>query len=236
MTSKQLEVTLWELAGADPHCMFSPFVWRVRLILAHKGLAYKSIPWRYTEKDLIKPAEKVPVLDYQGKRHYESWDICQFLDKKFPEKQVLKTSCSTGDVGLIFIVKWADNDMYMAITYVTLMDMFNHIAEKDKKYFRESREELFKGQKLEDVCANTDAKVESFRTQMEPLRQTLKTNKFLGGSQPNYADIAVAGNFLWARSISKTQLLARDDPIYEWRERMFQIFDDTISKSFGYPV
>lgn len=46
------------------------------------------------------------------------------------------------------------------------------------------------------VCANTDAKVESFRTQMEPLRQTLKTNKFLGGSQPNYADIAVAGNFL----------------------------------------
>ena len=59
MTSKQLEVTLWELAGADPHCMFSPFVWRVRLILAHKGLAYKSIPWRYTEKDLIKPAEKV---------------------------------------------------------------------------------------------------------------------------------------------------------------------------------
>lgn len=47
--------------------------------------------------------------------------------------------------------------MYMAITYVTLMDMFNHIAEKDKKYFRESREELFKGQKLEDVSGPLQA-------------------------------------------------------------------------------
>ena len=41
--------------------------------------------------------------------------------------------------------------MYMGITLVILMDMYNHLAEKDKKYFRESREAMFKGQKLEDV-------------------------------------------------------------------------------------
>ncbi len=45
----------------------------------------------------------------------------------------------------------ADNNMYMAITYAILMDMYNHLSEKDKPYFRESREKLFKGQKLEDV-------------------------------------------------------------------------------------
>ncbi|DBA85417.1 TPA: hypothetical protein ACH3X2_006095 [Trebouxia sp. C0005] len=237
MTAAQTqETTLWELAGADPNCVFSPFVWRVRLALYYKGQSYKSVPWRYTEKDLIKPSEKVPVLDFQGKRHYESWDICQFLDKQFPEKQLFKTNCPSGDAGILFIVKWADNAMYMGITLVILMDMYNHLAEKDKKYFRESREALFKGQKLEDVCADTPAKVEAFRKEMEPLRQTLKTNQFLGGSTPNYADIAVAGNFLWSRSISKVQLLARDDPIYEWRERMFQEFDGTIKNSFGYPV
>ena len=44
--------------------------------------------------------------------------------------------------------------MYMGITYVILLDMFNHLAEKDKKYFRESREQMFNGHKLEDVsCA-----------------------------------------------------------------------------------
>ncbi len=40
----------------------------------------------------------------------------------------------------------------------------------------------------------------------------------------------------WSRSISKVQLLAKDDPIYEWRERIFQEFDGTIKNSFGYPV
>ncbi len=53
------EMTLWELAGADPNCVFSPFVWRVRLALCYKGQSYKSVPWRYSEKDLIKPSEKV---------------------------------------------------------------------------------------------------------------------------------------------------------------------------------
>jgi len=52
-------MTLWELAGADPNCVFSPFVWRVRLALYYKGQSYKSVPWRYSEKDLIKPSEKV---------------------------------------------------------------------------------------------------------------------------------------------------------------------------------
>ena len=52
------------------------------------------------------------------------------------------------------------------------------------------------GSTLVQVCADTPAKVEAFRKEMQPLRQTLKTNQFLGGSKPNYADIAVAGNFL----------------------------------------
>ena len=56
------ELTLWELAGADDKCVFSPFVWRVRMALYYKGQSYKSIPWRYTEKTLIKPAEKVTTL------------------------------------------------------------------------------------------------------------------------------------------------------------------------------
>jgi len=39
---------------------------------------------------------QVPVLDFEGKRHYESWDICQSLDKQFPEKQLFKTNCPSG--------------------------------------------------------------------------------------------------------------------------------------------
>ena len=40
----------------------------------------------------------------------------------------------------------------------------------------------------------------------------------------------------WLRSISKTQMLEKDDPVYEWRDRMFKQFEGTISKAHTYPV
>lgn len=44
--------------------------------------------------------------------------------------------------------------------------------------------------------ADKPAKLAAFQSALEPLRQTLKQSKFLGGNKLNYADIAVAGNFL----------------------------------------
>lgn len=44
--------------------------------------------------------------------------------------------------------------------------------------------------------ADQPAKLEAFCAALEPLRQTLKQFKFLGGNKLSYADIAVAGNFL----------------------------------------
>ena len=52
---------LWELAGDDPQRVFSPFVWRVRLALFHKQIPYESVCWRYAEKELIRPSQKVKV-------------------------------------------------------------------------------------------------------------------------------------------------------------------------------
>ena len=40
----------------------------------------------------------------------------------------------------------------------------------------------------------------------------------------------------WLKSISKIQLLEKDDPVYEWRDRIFKQFEDTISKAHTYPV
>jgi len=46
------------------------------------------------------------------------------------------------------------------------------------------------------ISSDKPAKLAAFRSALEPLRQTLKQSKFLGGNKLNYADIAVAGNFL----------------------------------------
>ena len=57
-------IELYELAATDDKQVFSPYCWRIRLALHHKGLPFKSIPWRMTEKDRIAFAdtERVPVL------------------------------------------------------------------------------------------------------------------------------------------------------------------------------
>ena len=59
-----MPLKLFELVGTDEQRPFSPYCWRTRMALAHKGLSAESIPWCFTEKDAIAPhkSEKVPVL------------------------------------------------------------------------------------------------------------------------------------------------------------------------------
>jgi len=105
----------------------------------------------------------------------------------------------------------------------------------DAAYFRKSREARF-GKPLEEIMAGRDKAVEGFRKSLDPLRLTLKTQAFLGGVAPNYADYIVFGPFQWARVVSPFRLLAEDDPVYVWRERLFDAFGGMARKSPGYPV
>ena len=57
---------------------------------------------------------------------------------------------------------------------------------------------------------------------------------FLGGAGPNYADYIVFGAFQWARVVSPFKLLMEDDPVYAWRERLFDAFDGLARKSPSY--
>jgi len=64
----------------------------------------------------------------------------------------------------------------------------------------------------------------------------LKTQAFLGGAAPNYADYIVFGGFQWARVVSPFKLLAENDPVYAWREKLLDAFDGMARKSPGNPV
>ena len=48
-----MAITLYDLAGAEDDRRFSPYCWRVKMALKHKGLAFETIPWRFTEKEAI---------------------------------------------------------------------------------------------------------------------------------------------------------------------------------------
>ncbi len=39
-------IRLYDLAGEDERVRYSPFVWRVKMALARKGLPFEAVPWR----------------------------------------------------------------------------------------------------------------------------------------------------------------------------------------------
>ena len=84
--------------------------------------------------------------------------------------------------------------------------------------------------------ASRDAAVVAFRKSLDIMRLTLKTQAFLGGNAPNYADYIVFGGFQWARVVSPFKLLEADDPVYAWREKLLDAFGGMARRTPGHPA
>jgi glutathione S-transferase len=130
---------------------------------------------------------------------------------------------------------WGDIAVVGGMFPLIVADIPAHLKPVDAAYFRKSREARF-GKPLEEVVAGRDKAVEGFRRALDPMRLTLKTQPFLGGDAPNYADYIVFGAFQWARVVSPFKLLAEQDPVHAWREKLLDAFDGLARKSPGYPV
>src|SRR5690242_9437421 len=89
--SSLMAITMYDLAGAETDRRFSPFCWRARMALAHKGLAVDTVPWRFTEKDeLPKPnAGRVPVIVDGGRVVHDSTAIADYLETRYPDRPPL---------------------------------------------------------------------------------------------------------------------------------------------------
>jgi glutathione S-transferase len=227
-------IELYDLAGAEEDRRFSPFCWRTRMALAHKGLAVRTIPWRFTDKEKIAPSGqgRVPVIVDDGRWIADSWAIALYLETTYPERP----SLFGGAAGLAlsrFYNNWADAVLQPGLIRLNLLDIWRHVAPQDKDYFRRSREERF-GMRLEAVVADRDQRLESFRQSLAPLRLTVQTQAFLGGEAPLYPDYIVFGAFQWTRAISDYAVLAGDDPVAAWRRRMLDLFDGLGAKAKGY--
>jgi glutathione S-transferase len=228
-----MTITLYDLAGAEDERRFSPYCWRTRLALAHKGLAVDAVPWRFTEKDAIKSSGqgRVPVIVDRGKTVFDSWTIADYLDATYPDRPLL---AGPGERALAkFVSAWTETVLHGGVARLVVADVWAHLHKKDQPYFRESREARF-GMTLEAVCAGRDEKIAAFRQSLAPLRMTVKDQPYLGGDSPNYADYIVFGGFQWARCTSPAQLLAEDDPVFAWRRRLLDAFDGLAGKAPGY--
>lgn len=227
---------LYDLAGAEPERRFSPYCWRTKLALMHKGLPFDTMPWRFTDKDALafSGQGRVPVLLDGDRVVFDSWTIATYLEDSYPDRP----SLFRGDGGRAvtrFVNAWADSALAGGILRLVVTDIFAHLHEKDRAYFRETREKRL-GATLEVLSANRDVDVLAFRKTLEPVRTVLVAQPYFGGEAPAYADYAVFGCFQWARCISPFPLLLKDDPVWAWRDRLLSAFDGFARHAIGYPV
>ena len=227
---------LYELVGAEDDRRFSPYCWRSRMALAHKGLEAESVPWHFTDTDALKFSGqgRVPVLVDGDKTVFDSWTIATYLDDRYLDKPSLFDGLTSRAMAGFFN-SWVDTTVHPALIGVILMDVYDHLGAADQAYFRKSREERF-GTTLEAFVADGPAKLAAFRQALQPARITLAKQPYLGGVGPQYVDYILFGAFQWARAISPQHLLEADDPIVPWRARLLDAHGGLAGNAKGYPV
>lgn len=226
---------MWDLAAAEDDRRFSPYCWRIRMALAHKGLEVETIPWRFTDTEVIAVAgaDKVPVLQDGSVTVHDSWAIAEYLEKQYPAKPLFESAQAKS---LAYVFKfWVEATLHGPVLRAVLLDLFAAIHEKDKAYFRQSREKRF-GKTLEEAGADPKSAIQELRTLLLPVRKQLVEAPFICGKSPAFADYILFGPFQWARAVSPQRLLEPDDPVYAWRERMLDLHGGLARNAKGYPV
>jgi len=216
-------IELYELTGLSPAHSFSPYCWRIRMALAHKGLTAKLIGWHFGEKKLPRGQTKVPVLVDDGEVIADSSAIAVYLEETYETGPSLFGG-PAGEAHARFIAAWTDTVLTPMLFPLVVPDMPRHVKPAAQAYFRETREARL-GMTLEEAADTRDAKLPAFRAALAPLRRALDSQEYLGGEEPSYADYIVFGSFQWARLVSPYQILDETDTLQPWLTRMLDLFD-----------
>lgn len=214
---------LYALSGADRTRQFSPHVWKTVMSLAHKGLDYETVPVGFTEIPAIEggATPTVPLLRDGDRLVRDSFDIALYLDEAYPDRPSL-FSGEGGKAMARFIENWSQSTLHMAVTRIAILDIHDLLGPTDRDYFRRSREERL-GASLEDIAAAGKAEVEGFARKLQPLRNMLKIQPFIGGASPLFPDYIVFGALQWLRTTAGTAVLEEGDPVAGWFTRCLNL-------------
>src|SRR5215471_21313795 len=163
-----MPITMYDLAGIEAERRFSPFCWRARMALAHKGLAVETVPWRFTEKDKLPTPNdgRVPIIIDNGRVTHDSTAIADYLEEHYPNAPSLFGD-DRGRALTRFVQNWTETVLQVGLIRLVLLDIYNHIGAADQAYFRRSREERF-GTTLEAFVGDRDARLPAFRASLDP--------------------------------------------------------------------
>ncbi|MGJ8570554.1 MAG: glutathione S-transferase family protein [Hoeflea sp.] len=220
-----MSIILHELVGADTSRPFSPHCWKVVMALAHKGLPFERNNVCFTKVPEVEGgvSKTVPVIRDGSQVISDSFMIAAYLEETYPDKP----SLFGGDGGQAmarFIESWTNTVLHGAMRDIALLDIHDALAPVDQDYFRSSREARM-GVTLEQVAEGRAKALGALPATLMPLRVTLKSQPWIGGSSPLFADYIVFGALQWVRLTAGVKLVEDGDPVGDWFERCLDLYD-----------
>ena len=230
-----MAITMYDLCGAEADRRFSPFCWRARMALAHKGLEVETVPWRFTEKDKLPTpnAGRVPVIVDGGRVVHDSTAIAEYLEERYADRP----SLFGGEIGRGADALRAELDR-------------DRVADRADPARAARHPRAISGPRTRHISARIARSASarrwkrSSRTARRGCRRSAPASTRCAapssarissrGKAPAYADYIVFGAFQWARAISDFELLAADDPVRAWRGRMLDLFDGLARRAPAY--
>lgn len=210
---------LYSLAGADRSRPFSPHCWKIVLALHHKNIEFEEKPLAFTEIPGVEDgfSKTVPILRDGETLVSDSFRIALHLEEAYPDRPSLFRG-EGGKAMARFVEGYSQTTIHPAVTGIALMDIYNLLAPADQAHFRKTREALF-GKPLEEVFPDPEGAIAAFPAKLQPLRHMLRSQPFIGGEKPLFADYIVFGALQWLKVTSGSLHLPDDDPAAEWFAR-----------------
>lgn len=222
---------LYSLSGADRSRPFSPHCWKVTAALHHKGLTFEETPLAFTEIPTVESrfSKTVPILRDGDKLVSDSFQIALYLEEAYPDRPSLFGG-EGGKAMARFVESYSQTTIHPAVSAIALMDIYNILEPVDQAHFRKTREALFK-KPLEEVFPDRDGAIAAFPAKLQPLRHMLRSQPFIGGEAPLFADYIVFGALQWINIITGSLHLPDDDAALAWFKRCLSILERSPQKA-----
>lgn len=174
-------ITLYDLVFAEDRRP-SPYCWRTKLALKHKGLDWRDEPTGFIEKEKIAFARSttVPVIHDGTKVITDSWAIAEHLEANYAGRPLFPGDPAHSYAR--FVNGWADTAINTAIFPLIAGDLVDCVRPQDKAYVLETRSKRIGTTDFAGFQAKAREKgVAALRVALEPARRVLSGHRYLSG-------------------------------------------------------
>jgi glutathione S-transferase len=231
-----MTLTMYERIGHEGRRP-SPFSWRIRYALAHKGFEPQFRHVRFSDVETIRALSGqhfVPIITDGDRVIHDSWNIACYLEERFPDRPSLFDGSGERAVARL-VNHWADQTLGVAVRRLIAADFVFCLDAEDRAYYRRSREAAFDCT-LEEYCADRRRWLAEFAAVTAPLEKTLAEQPCISGAAPGYADYIVFSMFQYARLGCADEFLGDGTALRRWRDGLVQAFDGLGDRYPGYPA